>query len=164
MSTLIYEYPVNRIDGQRTTLAEYRGQVLLLVNVASKCGLTPQYAGLQSLYETYRDRGLVVAGFPANEFGAQEPGSNDEISQFCQTNFGVTFPMFAKICVKGKDIHPLYSELIRTAPGGEIQWNFEKFLVDREGKVTRFAPIVTPNDPTLIAAIEKALGPVPSEP
>jgi len=161
MSGLIYEYAVDRIDGRRTTLADYRGKVLLLVNVASKCGLTPQYAGLQSLYETYRERGFIVAGFPANEFGAQEPGSNDEISEFCQLNFGVTFPMFAKIVVKGAGIHPLYSELIRTPPGGEIQWNFEKFLVDRDGNVTRFAPIVTPNDPGLIAAIEKALGPVP---
>jgi len=159
MSATLYDYPLHRIDGTPTTLADYRGQVLLVVNVASKCGLTPQYAGLQSLYETYRDRGLVVAGFPANEFGAQEPGSNDEIATFCETSFGVTFPMFQKIVVKGAGIDPLYSELIRTPPGGDIQWNFEKFLVDREGNVTRFAPTVTPSDPALVAAIEKALGP-----
>ena len=159
MSATLYDYPLHRIDGTPATLADYRGQVLLVVNVASKCGLTPQYAGLQSLYETYRDRGLVVAGFPANEFGAQEPGSNDEIATFCETSFGVTFPMFQKIVVKGAGIDPLYSELIRTPPGGDIQWNFEKFLVDREGNVTRFAPTVTPSDPALVAAIEKALGP-----
>jgi glutathione peroxidase len=159
MSATLYEYPLHRIDGTPATLADYRGQVLLVVNVASKCGLTPQYAGLQSLYETYRDRGLVVAGFPANEFGAQEPGSNDEIATFCETSFGVTFPMFQKIVVKGAGIDPLYSELIRTPPGGDIQWNFEKFLVDREGNVTRFAPTVTPSDPALVAAIENALGP-----
>ena len=159
MSATLYDYPLHRIDGTPATLADYRGQVLLVVNVASKCGLTPQYAGLQSLYEAYRDRGLVVAGFPANEFGAQEPGSNDEIATFCETSFGVTFPMFQKIVVKGAGIDPLYSELIRTPPGGDIQWNFEKFLVDREGNVTRFAPTVTPSDPALVAAIEKALGP-----
>ena len=159
MSATLYDYPLHRIDGTPATLADYRGQVLLVVNVASKCGLTPQYAGLQSLYEAYRDRGLVVAGFPANEFGAQEPGSNDEIATFCETSFGVTFPMFQKIVVKGAGIDPLYSELIRTPPGGDIQWNFEKFLVDREGNVTRFAPTVTPSDPALVAAIENALGP-----
>jgi len=158
MSATLYDIPVNTIDGAPASLAAYRGSVVLVVNVASQCGLTPQYAGLESLYETYRDRGFVVAGFPANEFGAQEPGTNAEIATFCETRFGVKFPLFEKIVVKGPGIHPLYAQLTQTPPGGDIQWNFEKFLIGRDGTViARFAPTVKPDDPTLIAAIEKAL-------
>jgi glutathione peroxidase len=159
MSTQLYDIPLNRIDGTPDSLASYRGNVLLLVNFASQCGLTPQYAGLESLYETYRARGLVVAGFPANEFGSQEPGTNGEIATFCETRFGVRFPMFEKIVVKGDQIHPLYARLIQTPPGGDVQWNFEKFLIGRDGSIlARFAPTVKPDDPGLIAAIETALG------
>jgi glutathione peroxidase len=159
MTASLLDIPVHRIDGAPASLADFRGQVLLVVNVASQCGLTPQYAGLESLYETYKDRGFAVLGFPANEFGAQEPGTNAEIATFCESRFGVRFPMFEKIVVKGPGIHPLYAELTKTPPGGDIQWNFEKFLIGRDGSVAaRFAPTVAPNDPQLVAAIEKALG------
>jgi glutathione peroxidase len=159
MTASLLDISVSRIDGTPASLADFRGQVLLVVNVASKCGLTPQYAGLEKLYARYRDRGFAVLGFPANEFGAQEPGSNSEIATFCQTRFGVQFPMFEKIVVKGAGIHPLYAELTKAAPSGDIQWNFEKFLIGRDGTVmARFAPTVTPDDPALIAAIERALG------
>jgi glutathione peroxidase len=157
--TAIADIPVNTIDGAPTSLAAFRNKVVLVVNVASQCGLTPQYAGLESLYKSYGERGLVVAGFPANEFGAQEPGTNAEIATFCETSFGVTFPMFEKIVVKGAGIHPLYAELTQTPPGGDIQWNFEKFLIGRDGAiVARFSPKVEPNDPALVEAIETALG------
>jgi glutathione peroxidase len=157
--TALQDIVVNEIDGSPTSLADFHNKVVLIVNVASQCGLTPQYAGLESLYKTYRDRGLVVAGFPANEFGAQEPGTNAEIATFCETSFGVTFPMFEKIVVKGTGIHPLYAQLIQTPPGGDIQWNFEKFLIGRDGTViARFGPKVEPNDPALVEAIETALG------
>ena len=152
---------VMTIDGRERTLRDYQGKVLLIVNVASKCGLTPQYTGLEALHEKYGPRGLVVMGFPANEFGAQEPGSNDEIQTFCTTNYGVKFEMFAKVVVKGPGIHPLFGQLTaKEAPfGGEIKWNFNKFLLGRDGRVVaRFEPTTDPAAPELIAAIEKALG------
>lgn len=157
--TALTDISVNAIDGSPTSLGAFHDKVVLVVNVASQCGLTPQYAGLESLYKTYGERGLVVAGFPANEFGAQEPGTNAEIATFCETRFGVTFPMFEKIVVKGSGMHPLYAQLTQTPPGGDIQWNFEKFLIGRDGAIlARFAPNVEPHDPALVEAIEKALG------
>ncbi len=179
--TQLRDIPVKRIDGTPTTLKAFDGQVLLIVNVASKCGLTPQYEGLEALYVKYRDRGLVVLGFPANDFGAQEPGSNQDIAEFCQTRFAVDFPMFEKIAVKGEAQHPLYQALIAEQPRAhsneasqmseklaahglapqkpsDVMWNFEKFLVDRQGKVrARFAPDVAPDDPGLLSAIERQL-------
>ncbi len=152
---------VMTIDGRERTLRDYQGKVLLVVNVASKCGLTPQYTGLEALHEKYGPRGLVVMGFPANEFGAQEPGSNDDIQTFCTTNYGVKFEMFAKVVVKGPGIHPLFGALTaKESPfGGEIKWNFNKFLLGRDGRVVaRFEPTTDPAAPELIAAIEKALG------
>jgi glutathione peroxidase len=154
------EIPLKTIRGDDASLADYAGKVLLIVNVASKCGLTPQYEKLEKLYRDYRDQGLVVLGFPANEFAGQEPGTNAEIESFCTTNFGVDFPMFEKIVVKGADIHPLYAGLIAQSdtPDAEIQWNFEKFLVGRSGHVAaRFSPRTEPDDPDLIAAIEATL-------
>lgn len=155
----LYDLPVTAIDGTPTTLAPWRGQVLLVVNVASRCGATPQYAGLQKLYDTYKDRGLVVLGFPANDFGGQEPGSDAQIADFCSAKYGVTFPMFAKITVKGAEQPPLYKTLTATAdPPGDISWNFEKFLVGRDGAVLgRFKTRISPDDPALVAAIEAAL-------
>lgn len=160
----LYAIPVQRIDGTTTNLSPYKGQVMLIVNVASRCGFTPQYAGLQKLYDTYKDRGLVVLGFPANNFGKQEPGSNEEIKQFCETRFHVTFPLFAKISVKGEDQHPLYKYLTGkdTNPvcAGEIAWNFNKFLIARDGRIlARFDSRATPESPDVIKAIEKALEP-----
>lgn len=157
-----YDFKLSDIDGKPASLSGYRGKVLLLVNTASKCGFTPQYEALEKLSKTYRERGLVVAGFPANNFGGQEPGTNAEIKSFCSTKFGVDFPMFGKISVKGDDIHPLYRWLTakETNPefAGDIQWNFTKFLVDRQGKViARFASSVKPDGPELTAAVEKAL-------
>lgn len=184
MSSL-YEIPLATLDGQPSTLASYRGKVLLLVNVASKCGFTPQYTALESLFQRYKDRGLVVLGFPANDFAAQEPGSNEEIAKFCSLDYPVTFPLFAKIAVTGSQKHPLYAELIaqrpqRLANGDalrddlagylksqglpgpndppELLWNFEKFLVGRDGSVIeRFPSDVAPDDPRLVSAIEQAL-------
>jgi len=158
----IYEFNMKQIDGTPAPLSGYKGKVLLIVNVASRCGFTPQYAGLQKLYETYKDRGLVVLGFPANDFLFQEPGSNQEIAQFCSTKYHVTFPMFEKISVKGSDIHPLYKFLTdkTTNPefSGAISWNFNKFLIGRDGHIlNRFGSRTTPDDKDLIAAIEKAL-------
>ena len=158
MST-IYDIGVTRIDGVATNLAGYRGQVMLIVNVASKCGFTGQYAGLQKLYETYKDRGLVVLGFPANDFKGQEPGTNEEIAQFCSEQYNVTFPMYAKITVKEPDMHPLY-RLLTTHPkfGGAITWNFNKFLVGRDGSiVARFGSPTTPESREVVDAIEQAL-------
>lgn len=132
----IYEFTVRRLNGAETSLSAYRDKVLLIVNTASKCGFTPQYAELQKLYETYGDRGLFVLGFPCNQFGEQEPGSAEEVEQFCSLNYGVTFPMFDKTLVKGPDAHPLFQYLTEET-GGEIQWNFTKFLVDREGRVVQ---------------------------
>lgn len=181
MSESIYDIPVRKITGEPASLAEYKGKVLLVVNVASKCGLTPQYEALERIYEQYRGRGLVIAGFPANDFKSQEPGSEAEIQSFCATNYGVQFPMFTKITVTGPQKHPLYRMLIAARPGAvsvsdvpfreklkgygietlpepELLWNFEKFLVSRNGKVVhRFSPDTVPDDPTLVAAIEAEL-------
>ncbi len=181
MSTL-FDIPLHRLEGQDATLGEYRGKVMLIVNVASQCGLTPQYAGLEKLFEQYEARGLVVLGFPCNDFGAQEPGNEAEIADFCQRNYGVRFPMFAKVEVNREARHPLYRELIDAQPqasqaegstfgdklaqhglspkaASDVMWNFEKFLVGRDGQIIgRFAPDVKPDDPALVAAIEAALG------
>lgn len=162
MANSVYDFTLKDIDGKPASLAQYRGKVLLLVNVASRCGLTPQYEGLEKLYLKYKDRGLVILGFPANNFGAQEPGTNEEIKTFCSLKYNVTFPMFSKISVKGDDIHPLYKYLTdkETDPefAGEIKWNFNKFLVGRDGKiVARFEPKVTPDSPEVSQGIEKAL-------
>ena len=152
----MHEFTLNSIDGKPAPLSAYRGKVVLIVNVASRCGFTPQYAGLEALYEKYKDRGFVILGFPANNFGGQEPGTNEEIKTFCSSKYNVTFPMYSKISVKGDDKAPLYQFL--TATGGEIQWNFTKFLVDKDGKVVaRFEPKVTPESPEVAEAIEKAL-------
>jgi glutathione peroxidase len=181
MSAAIYDIPLRLIDGSAASLADHKGKVLLVVNVASQCGLTPQYAELEEVYEKYRDRGFSVLGFPANQFAGQEPGSNPEIQQFCETKFGVKFPMFEKIVVKGDGQHPLYRELISECPTAQqnpkgalrktldqhglgpanetdIMWNFEKFLVNRRGQVVgRFAPDITPKDAAITAAIETEL-------
>ncbi len=158
-----YTFDVETIDGAVTNLMPYRGQVVLVVNVASRCGFTKQYAALQKLYEAYRARGLVVLGFPSNDFLGQEPGTNEEIKQFCSVNFGVTFPMFAKIRVKGKSAHPLYAWLTDKTlhPNtADVSWNFNKFLIGRDGNfLAYFGSRTTPDDPDLIAAIEKALQP-----
>jgi glutathione peroxidase len=154
----VYDFTMNSIDGKPVPLAGYRGKVVLIVNVASRCGYTPQYAALEAVYEKYQDRGFVIAGFPANNFGAQEPGSNEEIKQFCSAKYNVKFPMFAKISVAGGDQAPLYRYLT-AAQGGEIEWNFTKFLIDRTGKIAkRFPSEVEPDAPEIIAAIEGALG------
>ncbi len=183
----LYDIPVHTITGEGTSLADYRGKVLLIVNVASQCGLTKQYDALETLYSRFKGSGLVVCGFPANDFGAQEPGSNQEIMKFCTGTFAVDFPMFSKIPVTGPDTHDLYKTLIAaqpkaigltretfrerlngfltskhngatTNPEPGILWNFEKFLVDRNGNVVaRFSPEVTPDDPTVVAAVESAL-------
>ena len=152
----VHEFTMNTITGKPVPLADYKGKVVLVVNVASKCGYTPQYEGLEALYKKYKDQGLVVLGFPANNFMSQEPGTNDEIGAFCKSKYGVTFPMFSKISVKGDDKAPLYQFL--TATGGEIPWNFTKFLVGKDGKpIQRFEPGVKPDASELSAAIEKAL-------
>ena len=179
-TTSISSIPIERIDGSPTTLAEHQGKVLLIVNVASKCGFTPQYAQLEKLYEEKSDQGLVVCGFPANDFGAQEPGSDSEIQQFCQTSFGVKFPMYSKIAVTGPDRHLLYNALIQDLPDTtgdtselrqhlvefgveptsppEVLWNFEKFLVSRDGTVVaRFAPDIEPDNPVLLDALQKEI-------
>lgn len=182
MNESIYDIPLRRIDGTPADLGAFRGKVVLVVNVASACGLTKQYAGLEKLYEDKQDAGLVVAGFPANEFGAQEPGSNQEIAEFCTSKFGVKFPMFEKIVVKGPGQHALYKRLIAAQPRAQekpgsvfrakmagygikaenesdILWNFEKFLIDRQGNIVgRFASDTEPGDALLRDAIDKALG------
>lgn len=178
--TALADIPVKTIKGDDASLADYAGKALLVVNVASKCGLTPQYEGLEKLYRAYKDDGLVVLGFPANDFAGQEPGSNDEIATFCTTNFGVDFPMFEKIAVTGPDKHPLYAALTSEQPKAqgdgdtfreklkgygmtptqepEVLWNFEKFLIAKDGTVAaRFAPATTPDDPALVSAIEAEL-------
>lgn len=179
MSESIYDIPVSKTDGSKATLKEHQGEVLLLVNVASKCGLTPQYAGLEKLYEQYRDKGFAVLGFPANDFAGQEPGSNEEIQHFCTLNYNVQFPLYGKIVVTGADKHPLYRYLISARPDTEdraameaslrgykieptarpeVLWNFEKFLVDRQGRVVRrFAPDTKPDATKLVTAIEAEL-------
>lgn len=158
----LYQFSVTRLDGRPVTLSSYRGKVMLIVNTASKCGLTPQYAGLEKLHDAYRAKGLAVLGFPANDFLWQEPGSNAEIGEFCQENYGVSFDMFEKVAVKGPQQAPLYRFLTspETNPrfAGEIRWNFDKFLIDRQGRVVaRFAPKVTPEDPAVVKAIEAEL-------
>ena len=158
----VHEFTMDAINGTPTPLANFKGKVLLVVNVASQCGYTYQYEGLQALYLKYKDQGLVVTGFPANNFGAQEPGSNAEIGAFCKSKFGVTFPMFSKISVKGSDKAPLYQFLTdknaNPKTGGEIPWNFTKYLVDRDGKVlARFDAPVEPESKELTSAIETAL-------
>ena len=152
----VYEFTMNSIDGQPLPLANFKGKVLLIVNVASFCGFTPQYEGLEAVYEKYKDQGFVIAGFPANNFGAQEPGTNEEIKTFCTRKYNVKFPIYSKISVVGPDKAPLYQFL--TATGGEIKWNFTKFLIDRNGRViARFESPVKPDSAEVISAIEKAL-------
>jgi glutathione peroxidase len=158
----VYDFTLNTIDGQPAPLSAYKGKIVLLVNVASKCGYTPQYTALESIYEKYKDRGFVIVGIPANNFGAQEPGTNQEIKTFCSSKYHVTFPMMAKVSVKGSDITPLYQFLTDKSAhpqtGGEIGWNFTKFLVGPDGKViARFDSKVTPDSPEVTNAIEKAL-------
>ena len=157
----LYSYTLNSIDGKPAPLAEYKGKVVMIVNVASQCGYTPQYSALEAIYEKYKDQGFVILGFPANNFGAQEPGTNEEIKTFCTRKYSVTFPMYSKISVKGADQAPLYAYLTKeTGAGiaGDIKWNFTKFLVDRDGKVVqRFEPAVTPDSKDVTTAIEKQL-------
>ena len=158
----IHDFTAKTIDGTDKALKDYAGKALLVVNVASQCGLTPQYEGLQKLYEQYRGRGLEVLGFPCNQFGSQEPGTEGQIKTFCETRFGVTFPMFAKLEVNGTGRHPLYNFLTAqpTQPDGpgDIQWNFAKFLIDKKGNVVaRFSPTVTPSSAELVQAVEQAL-------
>jgi glutathione peroxidase len=153
----VHEFSLPSIEGAPAPLAAYKGKVVLIVNVASKCGYTPQYAGLEKLYEKYKDSGFVILGFPANNFGAQEPGTNEEIKTFCSRNYNVTFPMYSKISVSGDDKAPLY-QFLTSASGGEIKWNFTKFLVDGDGKIiARFEPKVAPDSAELTDAVEKAL-------
>jgi glutathione peroxidase len=180
----LYDIPLTTITGEPATLADYSGKVLLIVNVASKCGLTPQYTALEALYQQYKDKDFAILGFPANDFAGQEPGTDAEIATFCSTEYPVTFPLFSKIPVTGPDKHPLYAELITEQPSAvtygpwrqnladyaakngfpgpneepELLWNFEKFLVSRDGKaIARFAPDTPPNDPKITAAIDAAL-------
>jgi len=158
----VHEFTMKALDGKQVPLADFKGKVMLVVNVASQCGYTYQYEGLQALYVKYKDRGLVLTGFPANNFGGQEPGSDAEIGAFCKSKFGVTFPMFSKISVKGSDKAPLYQFLTDSKAnpktGGEIQWNFTKFLVDRNGQVIRrFEPEVEPDSKEIEAAVEAVL-------
>ena len=181
MTASIEDIPVHTLAGDETSLAQFKGKVLLIVNVASKCGLTPQYEGLEKLYTQFRDRGFVIAGFPSNNFAGQEPGTSEEIQSFCTLNYGVDFPLFEKITVVGEDKHPLYARLIAEQPTSvqtgetpfadnlrkygispnaepEVLWNFEKFLVNRKGEVVqRFSPDTDPFNPQLIAAIESEL-------
>jgi len=158
----VYDYTLNTIDGQPAPLSAYKGKVVMLVNVASRCGFTPQYTALEAIYEKYKDRGFVIVGIPANNFGSQEPGTNQEIKTFCQSKYNVTFPMMSKVSVKGEDKTPLYQYLTdkTTNPktGGDIQWNFTKFLVGPGGQIiARFEPAVTPDSPEVTGALEKAL-------
>lgn len=155
----LHELKATSIDGTDVPLSTYKGKVLLVVNVASRCGYTPQYEGLQQLYTTYKARGLEVLGFPSNDFGGQEPGSDAEIKGFCSSKFGVTFPMFSKVPVTGPSKSPVYDYLTRSSGGSEVAWNFEKFLVDKSGKVvSRYPSRVAPSDAALTTAIEQALG------
>lgn len=181
MTQNLYDIPLNRLDGQAARLADYQGQVLLIVNVASQCGLTPQYAGLEKLFAEYRNRGFQVLGFPCNDFAGQEPGNADDIQAFCTSHYGVSFPMFEKININSEPRHPLYASLITAQPTAQapvdsdfraklasynlspkqesdVLWNFEKFLIGRDGQVLqRFTPDTAPDSPALIAAIEAAL-------
>ncbi|UOQ58646.1 glutathione peroxidase [Leucobacter allii] len=155
------DIPFTTIDGEETSLSTLGGRAALVVNVASKCGLTPQYEQLEELQRTYGDRGLTVVGFPCNQFLGQEPGDAEEIKTFCSTSYGVTFPLMGKVRVNGRRKHPLYAALRETpdaeGKAGRVQWNFEKFLVDADGRVTRFRPTTTPDDPAVVSAIESAI-------
>jgi glutathione peroxidase len=157
----IFTEPIHTLRGDESSLAAFDGKAILAVNVASKCGLTPQYAGLEALQKKYSDKGFTVVGFPSNQFGGQEPGSAEEIETFCSTTYGVTFPMMEKIDVNGPDRHPIYAALTETADAeghsGDIRWNFEKFLIAPDGTVTRFSPMVAPDAEPLVSAIEAAL-------
>lgn len=157
----VYEFKLNLIDGKEVEMSEFKGKVLLIVNTASECGFTPQYNGLQAIYDKYKDRGFYVLGFPANNFGGQEPGTNEEIQEFCRVNFGVNFPLFSRISVKGEQIHPFFEYLVNTENEdftGEIGWNFEKFLVDRNGNLLRrFKSSVKPESQDITRAIEQML-------
>lgn len=158
----VFDHQVKSLAGEDVDLAKYRGKVLMIVNVASRCGATPQYAALQDLYETFEDDGLVVIGFPCNQFGKQEPGNSEQIREFCSTNYGVTFPMMQKIEVNGEDAAPIYLQLTATPTqpkkAGPIGWNFEKFVIGRDGQVVaRFGTSTEPDDPEVVAAIKKAL-------
>jgi glutathione peroxidase len=162
MASSIYDIPVETIAGAPASLAGYKGKVVLVVNVASKCGLTPQYTALEQLQKTYGEQGFTVLGFPCNQFGEQEPGSSEEIATFCSTTYGVSFPMFEKVEVNGDGRHPVYEELVAfpdaDGDAGDIQWNFEKFLVSPEGEIVqRFRPMVDPEAPEVIDAIEATL-------
>ncbi|MCI4659787.1 glutathione peroxidase [Cryobacterium zhongshanensis] len=160
-SSPLYDAPLTLIDGTETTFADYRGKTVLVVNVASKCGFTPQYAGLEALYDRFKDDGLVVLGLPCNQFMGQEPGESADIEAFCQLNYGVTFPMTEKVDVRGKHQHPLYAQLTKFKSGllpGLVKWNFEKFLVNSKGEIVdRFASTVEPESAELVGAIEKTL-------
>lgn len=162
----IRDIELTTIDGGTATLADYADKVVLVVNVASRCGLTPQYEQLEQLQREYADRGFTVLGFPCNQFLGQEPGSTEEIKEFCSTTYGVTFPLMDKINVNGRNRHPLYKELteVKTADGkgGRIQWNFEKFVITPRGEISRFRPTTKPDDPSVIAAIESGLAEVPA--
>ena len=153
--------PIHSLKGESTSLAAYSGQTILAVNVASKCGLTPQYTGLEELQKTYGPRGFTVIGFPCNQFLGQEPGTPEEIETFCSTTYGVTFPLMEKIDVNGDDRHPIYEVLTDVADAeghsGDVRWNFEKFLIAPDGAITRFGPMIAPDDPALVAAIEASL-------
>jgi glutathione peroxidase len=157
----IYDTPIHTLSGEPSSLAGFEGETILIVNVASKCGLTPQYAGLEELQKKYAAQGFSVVGFPCNQFAGQEPGTAEEIQTFCSMTYGVTFPLFEKIDVNGEEQSPIYAELekVPDAEGytGDVRWNFEKFLVAKDGTITRFAPQVTPEDPKLLVAIESAL-------
>ncbi|MER6996042.1 glutathione peroxidase [Streptomyces sp. NPDC000410] len=157
----LYDIPLRTLTGEPTSLAAYANQTILLVNVASKCGLTPQYEGLERLQKQYADRGFTVLGVPCNQFAGQEPGSADEIQTFCSTTYGVTFPLLEKVDVNGEGRHPLFAELTKTADAdgeaGDVQWNFEKFLISPQGEVTRFRPRTEPDAPEVTAAIEAHL-------
>jgi glutathione peroxidase len=158
----IFDTPIQRLSGEDATLGEHAGKALLIVNVASKCGLTPQYVGLEELHERLADRGFSVLGFPCNQFGGQEPGTSEEIAEFCSATYGVTFPMYEKVDVNGADRHPIYQQLTlvpdRKGESGDILWNFEKFLVAPSGEIVgRFRPQTTPEDPELLAAIDEVL-------
>ncbi len=158
----VYDFTMETITGEKKSLADYKGKVLVMVNVASKCGLTPQYAEIQEFYNKHQSRGVEVLGFPANNFGAQEPGTNAEIKEFCTKNYGVTFQMFSKISVKGDDIHPLYQYLTQKKQNGQfespVQWNFQKFVINKEGKVAAvFSPQTSVTDPQFTQTIEKLI-------
>ena len=155
--TKLQSIPLKDIDGKATSLKAFAGKTVLAVNVASKCGYTKQYKGLEALYQKYKDKGLVIVGFPCNDFGGQEPGTNEEIKTFCSSKYSVTFPMMDKLHVKGAEQHPLYKELTTALPG-DVKWNFGKFLIGKDGKpLQRFEPKTTPDDTTVVSAIEKAI-------